>query len=147
MARTNESALQAEALSWIRQNQYAYLATVDKKQPRVRPIVLFNYDDGYWMVTFSGDSKVQQIAGNRWVEVCIPLHSDGQTGYVRLAGTAQIVTNNAQKAEAAEQCYFFDDYFSGSDDPDYSLISFDPSEIEFLRPGETYSQSFNLKRY
>ncbi len=147
MARVNESALQAEALSWIRQNQYSYLATLDKKQPRVRPIVLFSYNDAYWFITFSGDSKIQQIASNRQVEVCIPLHQDGQTGYIRLTGTASIVNNNNDKAEAAEQCYFFDEYFNGYDDPDFALISFDPSDVEFLRPGENYSQSFTLKRY
>lgn len=147
MARTNESALQAEALAWLGQNQYAYLATVDKKQPRVRPIVLFSYNDGYWIITFSGDSKVSQISGNRWVEICVPLSDEGHTGYLRLSGTARIVNSDAEKAEAAEQCYFFDQYFSGYDDPDFSLISFDATEVEYLRPGETYSQSFHLKRY
>ncbi|HNX38447.1 MAG TPA: pyridoxamine 5'-phosphate oxidase family protein, partial [Candidatus Cloacimonadota bacterium] len=144
MARTNESALQQEVMSWIRQNQYAYLATLDKKQPHVRPIVLFAFNDGYWIVTFSGDSKVQQIANNRWVEICLPIHEEGNTGYVRLVGTASIVTNSNLKLDAIEECYFFDEYFSGADDPDYSLISFDPSDVEYLRPGETFSQSFPL---
>ncbi len=147
MARTNESALQQEVMAWIRQNQYAYLATLDKKQPHVRPIVLFSYNDGYWIVTFSGDSKVQQIANNRWVEICIPLHEDGNTGYIRLVGTAMLVSNASQKLDAIQECYFFDEYFSGADDPDYTLISFDPSDVEYLRPGETFSQSFPLKRY
>ena len=147
MARINESALQQEMLAWIRQNQYSYLATVDKKQPHVRPIVLFSFDDAYWLVTFSGDSKVQQIAGNKWVEICVPLMEEGQTGYIRLCGTATIVTSKTLKAEAAEQCYFFDEYFNGYDDPDYTLISFDPSDAEYLRPGESFSQSFTLKRY
>lgn len=134
-------------MAWIRQNQYAYLATLDKKQPHVRPIVLFSYNDGYWIVTFSGDSKVQQIANNRWVEICIPLHEDGNTGYIRLVGTAMLVSNASQKLDAIQECYFFDEYFSGADDPDYTLISFDPSDVEYLRPGETFSQSFPLKRY
>ncbi len=147
MARTNESSLQQEILSWISRNQYAYLATVDKKQPRVRPVVLFWVEDRYSIVTFSGDSKVQQIAGNKEVEICIPIAYAGQTGYVRLSGIAKIEPSATAKREATEYCYFFDEYFRGFDDPDFTLISFDPAEAEFLRPGETYSQTCQLKRY
>jgi general stress protein 26 len=146
MARVNESALQAEALSWISKTNIPIWQRSIKSSPGT-PIVLFSYNDAYWFITFSGDSKIQQIASNRQVEVCIPLHQDGQTGYIRLTGTASIVNNNNDKAEAAEQCYFFDEYFNGYDDPDFALISFDPSDVEFLRPGENYSQSFTLKRY
>lgn len=146
MAKASESALQQEIMAWIRQNQYVYLATVDKKQPRVRPLVMFNFGERYFFTTFSGDSKVNQIANNKWVEVCLPLGDSGDTGYIRLAGVAIIVGNTALKAEAAEQCYFFDEYFHGYDDPDYTLIEFVPETAEYLRPGERYSQSLTLKR-
>jgi len=147
MSRTSESALQQEILSWIRQNQYVYLATVDKRQPHVRPMVMFVFDDRFFFVTFSGDAKVHQIANNKWVEVCVPLYESDNTGYIRLTGVAHIVKNPALKAEAAEQCFFFDEYFQGYDDPDYTLIEFVPEMAEYLRPGERYSQTCNLKRY
>jgi general stress protein 26 len=147
MARTNESQLQQELMAWIRQNQYVYLATSDKKQARVRPVVLFLYDERYFFATFSSDSKVAQIQNNKLVEICIPLTEDGHTGYIRLSGSAKIVTNAALKAEASERCFFFDQYFSGYDDPDYTLIEFDPELADYLRPGETYSQSCHLRRY
>lgn len=147
MARTNESALQQEIMAWIKQNQYVYLATCDKKQAKVRPVVLFIYDDRYFFATFSGDSKVSQIQNNKFVEVCIPLHESGHTGYIRLSGIAIIVNNAALKADASECCFFFDDYFNGYDDPDYTLIEFDPDFAEYLRPGESFNQSCNLKRY
>ena len=147
MSRTSESALQQEILSWIRQNQYVYLATVDKRQPHVRPMVMFVFDDRFFFVTFTGDAKVNQIANNKWVEVCVPLHESGNTGYIRLTGVAHIVKNPALKAEAAEQCFFFDEYFRGYDDPDHTLIEFMPETAEYLRPGERYSQTCNLKRY
>jgi len=146
MARFSESALQQEILAWIKQNQYVYLATVDKKQARVRPIVMFKVEERYYFVTFSGDSKVGQIADNKWVEVCVPLTDDGHTGYIRLSGTASIVKNEADKAEASNWCYFFDDYFRGADDPDYTLIEFWPDFAEFMRPGESSSQSCPLRR-
>lgn len=147
MAKTNESAIQQELAAWIKQNQYVYLATSDRKQARVRPVVLFLHEDRYFFATFSGDAKVAQIQANKLVEICIPLTEDGHTGYIRLSGIARIVNNAALKAEASERCFFFDQYFSGYDDPDYTLIEFDPDYAEYLRPGETYSQSCNLKRF
>ena len=134
-------------MAWLSQNQYAYLATVDKKQPRVRPVVLYTFDDRYYITTFSGDSKVNQIANNKWVEICVPIREHDNTGYIRFSGTAKIVTNPGVKAEAGEYCYFFDEYFNGYDDPDYALIEFDADFAEYLRPGERYSQTCNLKRY
>ncbi|PKN72507.1 MAG: hypothetical protein CVU50_06515 [Candidatus Cloacimonetes bacterium HGW-Cloacimonetes-3] len=147
MARTSESALQQEIMACIKQNQYVYLGTVDKKQARVRPVVLFMHDDRYFIATFSGDSKVAQIQNNKQVEVCIPLLEDGHTGYIRLSGLASIVHNATLKADASERCFFFDEYFSGYDDPDYTLIELDFDYSEYLRPGERYSQSCSLKRY
>ncbi|MDD2332523.1 MAG: pyridoxamine 5'-phosphate oxidase family protein [Candidatus Cloacimonetes bacterium] len=147
MARTNESLLQQEMLSWIKRDQYAYLATLDKKQPRVRPIVLFYVLDRYFIITFSGDSKVQQIVSNSAVEVCVPISEDGQTGYLRMSGNAKLCTRIEDKRDAAEFCYFFDEYFRGIDDPDFTLIEVFPGEAEYLRPGETYSQSCQLRRY
>ncbi len=147
MARTSESALQQEMLSWIKQNQYVYLATSDKNRPHVRPVVMFLYEERYFVATFSGDSKVNQISNNKLVEVCIPLLEDGHTGYLRLSGHASIVHNAALKAEASERCFFFDEYFSGYDDPDYTLIELDFDYAEYLRPGERNSQGCNLKRY
>lgn len=70
MARVSDSELMQEMLTWIRQNQYVYLATVDKNQPRVRPIVMFEYDERYFFTTYSGDAKVGQISSNKRVEVC-----------------------------------------------------------------------------
>lgn len=147
MAKTNESALQQEIMAWVKQNQYVYLATIDKKQARVRPVVLFMHDDRYFIATYSGDSKVNQIQSSKQVEVCIPLLEDGQTGYIRFSGRASIVHNAALKADASERCFFFDEYFSGYDDPDYTLIELDFDYAEYLRPAERYSQGCSLKRY
>ncbi|HPV14460.1 MAG TPA: pyridoxamine 5'-phosphate oxidase family protein [Candidatus Cloacimonadota bacterium] len=147
MARTSDSELMQEILTWIRQNQYVYLATVDKNQARVRPIVMFEYDERYFFTTYSGDAKVGQIHANKRVEVCVPISEDGQNGYVRLMGSAKIVTNNDLRAEAAEYCYFFDQYYSGWDDPDYTLIEFYPEYAEYLRPGENHSRGCTFRRY
>ncbi|MCB5228586.1 MAG: pyridoxamine 5'-phosphate oxidase family protein [Candidatus Cloacimonetes bacterium] len=146
MARNSESALLGEILSWLRQNQYVYLATCDKKQPRVRPIVLYSFEDRYFFTTFSGNSKVAQVNANRWVEVCVPLQEDGHNGYLRLSGIAKVVSNSGLKAEAAEYCYFFDQFFGGYDDPDYALIEFEPDYVEYMRPGENHTQGCSFRR-
>jgi len=90
---------------------------------------------------------VGQISSNKRVEVCVPISEDGQNGYIRLMGSAKIVTNNDLRAEAAEYCYFFDQYYSGWDDPDYTLIEFYPEYAEYLRPGENHSRGCTFRRY
>lgn len=146
MKKNAESALQAEALAFLGSSPYVYLATCDHGQPHVRPMALFCVEDEYWMVTFSGDAKVHQITNNAAIEICYPIREEGNTGYVRATGTSKIVKDRALREAAMEFCYFFDDYFSGVDDPDYTLIQLELTELELMRPGETFSQRCTLKR-
>ncbi|HPT71534.1 MAG TPA: pyridoxamine 5'-phosphate oxidase family protein [Candidatus Cloacimonadota bacterium] len=147
MAKVNESALQSEVMSYFGRYQYAYLSTCDKNQPRVRPVALFYVEDRFWVVTFSGDAKVSQIRSNRNIEICLPIREAGDTGYIRATGTAHIDNDSYNKREASEFCYFFEEYFSGVDDPDFTLLALQLDEFEYMRPGESFSQKFTLRKY
>lgn len=147
MAKNNDSALQSEVMSYIRRYQYAYLSTCDKNQPRVRPVALFYVDGSFWVVTFKGDAKVAQIRNNKLIEVCFPIREEGNTGYIRATGTARIDNDSYNRQEASEFCYFFEEYFSGVDDPNFTLLEIQLDEFEFMRPGETFSQNFTLRKY
>jgi general stress protein 26 len=145
MAKANESALQNEVMSYIGRYQYAYLSTCDKNQPRVRPVALFFEKGKFWVITFKGDAKVNQIKNNRNIEICFPIKDDENTGYVRANGVAYIENNTQLKHEASEFCYFFDDYFSGIDDPNFALLCLEMVDFEYMRPGESFSQKFTLR--
>ncbi len=144
MAKNNESQIKNEIFSLLRENQVSYLATCVNDQPYVRPLILFYAYGRFWYVSFKNDPKTAQINANKNVEVCIPLHESGNTGFIRAQGTAKIIKDNNLKADAIDFCYFFDDYFDGADDPDYLLIEIVFHQMSLMRPGETYTSKISL---
>jgi general stress protein 26 len=144
MAKNNESQIKNEIFSLLRENQESYLATSVNDQAFVRPLILFYAYSRFWYVSFKKDAKTAQIRQNKRVEVCIPLHESGHTGYIRAQGIAKIINDPQLKYEAMDFCYFFDDYFDGADDPDYILIELMFDQMQLMRPGETFSIKVNL---
>ena len=100
MSRTNESALQQDIMAWIKQNQYVYLATVDKNKARVRPVVLFIYDDRFFVTTFTGDSKVSQIQNNKKQTT-----GNGKSKWVRLETNKRYRTPEKAKPTKLDSCW------------------------------------------
>lgn len=144
MGKNNDSQIRQEIFSLIHENQYCYLATALNNQPFLRPMVLFYAYGRFWIVTLKGDAKVQQIQNNQQVEVCIPIHESGDTGFIRAQGSAKIIRDINIKKEAIDFCYFFDDYFEGADDPDYTLIELIFGQMQLMRPGESYSTKISI---
>lgn len=144
MARNYDSQIRQEVFSHFSQSQYVYLATMDKKTARVRPMTLFYVDHRFWMVTFHSDAKLNQIHVNKGIEICYPLLVEGNQGYIRAKGTVKVVHDANLRNEAALFCYFFDDYFDGADDPEFILLEYEFDEIEYMRPGESDAQSFKI---
>ncbi len=144
MAKNTDSQIRQEIYSYFKQSQNIIFATCDKGQPKVRPMVLFYVDFKFWLVTYRNDAKVFQIEKNSKMEICYLLQEDGQNGYIRATGDVKIINDLDLKSRATEFCYFFDTMFEGASDPDFCLMELDFSSLEFMRPGETYTQSINM---
>ncbi len=144
MGKNNDSQIKQEIFSLIHENQYCYFSTSLNNQPFLRPMVLFYAYSRFWIVTFKKDAKIQQVQTNNKIEICIPLHETGNTGFIRAQGIAKIIKDNNIKREAIDFCYFFDDYFEGIDDPDYMLIELIFDQMQLMRPGESYSTKLSL---
>ena len=69
------------------------LATVEGDQPKVRPVMLMHFDKKLYVATGTESNKVNQIRGNPKMEFCLRLPEGENVGYVRAAGTAEIVDN------------------------------------------------------
>jgi general stress protein 26 len=74
--------------------------------------------------------KVGQIRNNPDVHICLGVSSlETAKNWVQVQGTAEISTEKGER-----DSFWFDDlknYFSGPDDPSYSIIVIRPSKIEF----------------
>ena len=131
-------ALQKEALSWLKDAATAYMATVEDDQARTRPVSILWREDSVWVTSGTSNGKTQQARRNPHVELCVPIERDDRKGYVRLSGEAQIVTDPKIRARISAELPFFDTFWDGPDDPRYTLIRIQPSEILYLRPEEDY---------
>jgi general stress protein 26 len=144
MGKQNDQISLGEIFSYITENQYIYFATTQDKQPKIRPMVLFYYRGRFFFVTFTGDAKVGQIKSNKQCEVILPIEDDvGNKGYIKMTGNARINTDANDKDEAQYFCYFFDNMYDGSDDPDFTLIELDFETYELFRPGQNHSVKVN----
>lgn len=145
MGKVNDEQVFEEIYSYIKQNQYCYLATVLEKQPKIRPMVLFYHKNRFWMITFTNDSKVAQLKKNKLCEVCIPVsdHFDNK-GYIKLTGQANIVKDYDLKYDASHFCYFFDEYYNSADDPDFTLIELVFSVFEIVSPGDIHGKKVTV---
>jgi general stress protein 26 len=130
-----------DVYSYISDNQYVYMATTQDMQPKVRPMVLFFVKGKFYIVTFSGDSKVAQIKSNKLCEVLLPIKDElDNTGYVKMTGIAKLCVDMNVKMEAEYFCYFFDQFYDGADDPDFCLIELIFETFEVVKPGENHKQ-------
>jgi len=143
MAETT-TALKQECFSFVKSTQVAYLATVEDRQPRTRPVTVLWHNGCAWIGSGTSNGKTLQVRRNSNVEVCIPIERGDRHGYVRLAGTAEIITDPGVRAEISEKMPFFDAFWEGSDDPRYTLIRITPSEILYLRPEENHHHTIYL---
>ena len=140
MAKSNDQLSVDEIFSYISENQYVYLATTLEVQPKIRTMVLFYYKGKFFFVTFTNDSKVSQIKNNKLCEVLLPIEDElGNRGHIRMTGKAKICQDPDAKQDAEYFCYFFDQQFEGTDDPDFCLLELIFDVYEMVKPGETHS--------
>ena len=144
MAKSSGLPTVSDVYSYIAGNQYVYFATTLDNQPKIRPMVLFFHQGRFFFITFTNDSKVTQIKRNKLCEVLLPIKDDGNTGYVKMTGKAKICQDLDARYDAQYFCYFFDDFYDGSNDPNFTLIELIFDCFEILKPGETHSVKVNI---
>lgn len=121
-----------------------YLATVDGDKPRIRPMTLVLLDSRFWLLTGTNDAKTTQIIENPKIEICYPIETDENKGYVRFNGRAKIILDKIIKVDIAKRVDYFNDHWKGPEDPNYTLIEAEFEEIEYMEPGKYLADKFRL---
>jgi len=134
--------IKQEVWDHVGETQCVYLATAEGVQPRVRPVTLLDIDEKFWIATGTDSAKTKQMKSNPNVEFCLPLTADNGTGYIRVAGEADVVTDPETRAAIGNQVPFLKEFWTGVDDPSFCLLRITRVEIEYLPPGEFESHSF-----
>ncbi len=124
--------------------QTIYFATAEGVKPRVRPVTLAYLDKKFWIFTGTKDEKIKQIEAIPNFEFCFELKKGDNTGYLRAAGLVKMMENKRLKDELAGRCHYFNQYWNGPDDPNYTLLKLDVDEIEYMRPGEISANKYKI---
>lgn len=108
-----------------------HLATLDGSQPRVRMLSFTVFNQNLWIVTRTGDDKVEQIRKNSSVEFTLAVRGKERTGCLRATAEAIIVDNPDKRKDVTSTIPWFTGYWKSSDDPDFTLIRLDLKKILF----------------
>ena len=108
-----------------------HLATIDNDQPRVRMVSFTTYNQNLWIVTRTGDDKVNQISNNSKVEFTLTVRGKERTGCLRSTAEAIIVDDPIKRKEVTSVIPWFSGYWESSEDPNFTLIRLDLKKILF----------------
>lgn len=124
--------------------QVADFATCEGCAPRVRPVVLICHDGALWVATGAHDAKVAQINANPLFECLIHTSDERGRGYYRLRGRVVQVQDTSQKEELMRIAPFIRQYFSGADDPEFTLLKLNTTEGEYMPPTQDFTLPLDM---
>ncbi|KPK72748.1 hypothetical protein AMJ87_03800 [candidate division WOR_3 bacterium SM23_60] len=127
--------VKSEVMKHFQKIQTVYYATCDGDMPRVRPMALIYHENRFWFSTGTKNAKVKQIQENKNSEFCLLVGQGEDSGCIRCAGESIIVKDRKTKEQLADVMPFFEEFWKGADDPDYTLIEMVVRRVEYLKPG------------
>jgi len=108
-----------------------HLATLDGDHPRVRMLSFTPYDKKLWIVTRTGDDKVDQIRKNSNVEFTLAVPGKERTGCLRVTAEAYIVDDQNMRDNVTSVIPWFTGYWKSSEDLNFTLIRLNMKKILF----------------
>lgn len=119
------------ALNVVQQDRFPNLATIDKDQPRVRPVSPVR-TDGFvvYVANLRQYHKTEEISANPNVELC---YLDENHDQVRLTGKAEVVRERTILTEIWESNPLLRQYLGSMDNPDLIVYRIIPLQVRFMR--------------
>ena len=115
-----------------------YLATIaGRGRPTLRPVTFFLVGRKMYFCTWPAEAKTKQIKKNPHVEISLPVEKGKSSGYYRIAGVAEIVSDKRAVRRIFKQIpYPTEKYWNGPDDPRLTVILIKPEASRYLPPGK-----------
>src|SRR5690554_4599843 len=139
-----QNELSNEVWQLFQTTQTIYLASVEGDKPRVRPVTMLCLEDRFWVLTGTDDNKIAQLRQNPCIELCLPLQHDENNGYVRISGRAVIVREEGLRRKIADNCDYFHNHWHDTNDPGYTLLELEFTEVEYMKPGDYEGKKFKI---
>ena len=121
-----------EVIDLVKDTGFCFLATIDEKQPRVRPMMPYLSEAGEMLIALLPRSRtITQIKANSRVEICFV---DRKMWYCRITGEAQISSDVQKKKIVWDNVPMLRQYFSGPTDTNFILATITPTSVEAMTP-------------
>ena len=131
-----------EVVDLIRDAGFGFLATIEKKQPRVRPMMPYLTDDGELLLALLGRSRtIPQIQESPLVEVCFV---DRKMWYCRITGKAKISADLSKKEILWNAIPMLRQYFSSHQDKNFFLAVISLEHVEAMTPHQKLPESISF---
>ena len=123
---------------------FAFLATCDSGQPRVRPVAPIVEDDmSVWVATSAGSRKVEQVKKNPKMSLAF-VHPPHGEKMATIIGEAEIVADMEQKKRVWGLApYDLSQYFpDGPESKEYCVLKIKPEKIEWWEDFEGGTKTY-----
>lgn len=119
------------ALAVVAADRFPQLATVDRDQPRLRPVSPVK-TDGFtvYIANLRSYHKTAEIATNPKVELC---YVDGGHNQVRITGVAEVVTERPLTEEIWNANPLLRQYLGSLDNPELIVYRVRPSRVRYMQ--------------
>ena len=132
-----------EVIDLIKDAGYGFLATMEGKQPRVRPMMPYLTDDGNLLVALLSQSRtIKQVKENPLVEIC---YVDRKMCFCRVTGKAAVSEDIEKKEMVWNNVPMLRQFFSGPQDPRFILVEIESGMSEAMSPTQKTPDSLMLK--
>ncbi len=119
------------ALEVVRADRFPHLATIDRDQPRLRPVSPVK-TDGFtvYVANLRVYHKTIEIAANPHVELC---YLDDGHNQVRITGVAEVVTERTVLEEIWDANPLLRQYLGSLDNPQLIVYCIRPTRVRYMQ--------------
>lgn len=121
----------ALARSVVQEDRFPHLATIDRDQPRLRPVSPVR-TDGFtvYVANLRSYHKTVEIEANPNVELC---YMDQGHNQVRITGVAEIVSDSAVLQEIWDSNPLLRQFLGSVDNPELIVYRIRPEQVRYMQ--------------
>src|SRR5712691_2857067 len=126
-----QADLRRVALETMSAAKFPMFASVDRDQPRLRPVSpVKTVEFTVFVASMRSSGKTEELERNSKVELCYL--SDGHD-QVRITGVAELVTDAAVRRQIWDENPLLRAYLKSIDNPEFVLYKVAPLRVRFMR--------------
>ena len=126
-----QTELRRVALETMSAAKFPMFASVDRDQPRLRPVSPVKTEEfTVFVASMRSSGKTEELERNSKVELCYLSETHDQ---VRITGIAELVTDTRVRQQIWDENPLLRAYLKSIDNPEFILYKVAPERVRFMR--------------